>query len=96
MRMFKKHSDTLSAALDSEEISKIKDLIGEDAVRGWSVFDHDGVELASESVSETVDAPTLTFMKGLREMQAETLGKANVIILRDKFGSAGREVRHGR
>jgi len=56
MRLNKKHSDALSGVLDTEELKKAKDIILDDAVRGWSIFDHDGVEVVSESVSETVTA----------------------------------------
>ena len=117
MRLNKKHTDSLSEVLDIEELKKAKDIISDEAVRGWSVFDKDGVEVLSENVSETVTAvcsnaidltskigvelnesdekPTMTFTKGLREMQAETFSQANMIVLRDK-NTAGRETRHVR
>ncbi|MEO1536758.1 MAG: hypothetical protein AAFR73_03435 [Pseudomonadota bacterium] len=92
--------------------------MADDAVRGWSVFDANGIEVESEGVSETVTAvcsnaidlaskigtelnemdvrPSITFLKGAREMHAETLGTANMIVLRDNAGGGRKEVRHGR
>ena len=118
MRLFKKHTDALSSVLDGEEVKKIKNAVADDAVRGWSVFDADGIEVISEGVSETVTAvcsnaidlasrigaelnetdtsPSITFLKGSRELHAETLTAANLIILRDNSGGGRKEMRHGR
>lgn len=118
MRLFKKHTDALASVLDGEEIKRIKNAVADDAVRGWSIFDADGVEVISEGVSETVTAvcsnaidlaskigtelnetdvnPSLTFLKGSREMHAETLNTANLIVLRDNAGGGRKEMRHGR
>ncbi|MEO0917850.1 MAG: hypothetical protein AAFY31_12850 [Pseudomonadota bacterium] len=56
MRLFKRHTDDLASLLDGEEIKTIKNTVADTDVRGWSVFDADGVGLASEDVSETVTA----------------------------------------
>lgn len=56
MRLVKKHTDVLSGTLGSDDIEGIKTAISEDSARGWSVFDHDGAELMSEGLSETVTA----------------------------------------
>ena len=118
MRLFKKHTDALSSVLDGEEVKKIKNSVADDAVRGWSVFDENGIEIVSEGVSETVTAvcsnaidlasrigselnetdvkPSITFLKGSREMHAETLNASNMIVLRDNAGGGRKEARHGR
>ncbi|MEM6385002.1 MAG: hypothetical protein AAF718_02075 [Pseudomonadota bacterium] len=117
MRLFKKHTDALSSVLDGEEIKTIKSAVADDAVRGWSVFNADGIEVISEGVSETVTAvcsnaidlaskigaelseseirPSITFMKGSREMHTEALRTANMIVLRDNANGGRKEVRHG-
>ncbi|MEM7719446.1 MAG: hypothetical protein AAF222_09585 [Pseudomonadota bacterium] len=56
MRLFKKHTDVLASVLDGEEVKAIKNAVADDAVRGWSVFDANGVEIVSEDVSDTVTA----------------------------------------
>ena len=118
MRLFKKHTDILSSVLDGEEVKKIKDAVADDAVRGWCVFDAEGVEVISEGVSETVTAvcsnaldlsvrvgaelsepdekPSITFLKGSKEMSAEPIGTANLIVLSEKSSGIRKEARHGR
>lgn len=118
MRLFKKHTDALSSVLDGEEVKRIKNIVADDAVRGWSIFDAEGIEVISEGVSETVTAvcsnaidlaskigdelnetdakPSITFLKGSREMHAEALSTTNMIVLRDNAGGGRKEVRHGR
>lgn len=56
MRLFKKHTDALVPVLDGEEVKTIKNVVAENDVRGWSVFDANGVGLVSEDVSETITA----------------------------------------
>lgn len=116
MRLFKKHTDALASKLDGEDVKNIKNAVADDAVRGWSVFDSDGVELISEGVSETVTAvcsnildlsvkvgdelnetdtrPSITLIKGSREMHAEALMSANIVILRDKVSGGFRTEAH--
>lgn len=118
MRLFKKHTDALASVLHTDAVGCVKDVVGSDAVRGWSVFDVDGVEIAGEGVSETTIAvcsnaidlatnigaelnetdpkPTITFMKGAREMQTVRLDAANLLVLRDNANGTGKEARHGR
>lgn len=119
MRLFKKHTDELSSTLDGEEVKYIKEAVADDKVRGWSVFDADGIEITSEGVSETVTAvcsnvldlsvrvgselnetdtkPSITFLKGAREMHTEPLKTANIVVLRDKAsGGIRKESQHGR
>lgn len=118
MRLFKKHTDILSSVLDGEEVKKIKAAVADETVRGWSVFDADGIEVISEGVSETVTAvcsnaldlaakvgaelsepdvqPSITFLKGSKEMSAEPLGQANMIVLSEKSSGIRKEVRHAR
>ncbi len=118
MRLFKKHTDALASKLDGEEVKAIKDAVGDDTVRGWSVFDAEGIEIVSESVSETVTAvcsnvldlaetigtelnetdpkPSITFIKGARELHAEPLAAANLVVLRDKTSGMRKEASHVR
>ena len=56
MRLNKKHTDKLSSVLNSEELKTAKNIVLDDAVRGWSVLDRDGVVVLSEKASETVTA----------------------------------------
>lgn len=118
MRLFKKHTDILSNVLDGEEVKQIKNAVADDAVRGWSVFDAEGIEVISEGVSETVTAvcsnaldlaskigselsepdakPSITFLKGSREMSAAPMGRANLIVLSEKSSGLRKEARHAR
>lgn len=113
MRFAKKESDAVAAVLDAEEMKRAREIISDSGVRGWSVFDRDGVIVYSQGVSETAVAvasnaidlatgigselnesdtrPTMTFMKGAREMHAETFARANMIVMREKGSASGRE-----
>jgi len=117
MRLAKKHNEALASALESEALKTVKETIVDDAVRGWSVFDVDGVEISSENMPETATAvcsnvidlatnigaelnetdehPTLTFIKGMREMHAVSFETANLVVLRNKSSNASRENRNG-
>ncbi len=56
MRPTKKHNEALSSALESDALETVNEAILEDSVRGWSVFDPDGVEISSDNVPDTVTA----------------------------------------
>lgn len=58
MRVAKKESDALSSVLEDGELKKVKTVLGDDSVLGWSVFGGDGVEVASDGVTEMVTAVT--------------------------------------
>ncbi len=48
-------------------------------------------------LDETDTNPSITFLKGAREMQAEPLRSANTVVLRDKAsGGIRKEAQHGR
>lgn len=56
MRLDKKQNEALGESLSTDEIGTVREAIGDDAVFGWSIFDGDGGEVASNGVSETVTA----------------------------------------
>ena len=117
MRLDKKQGDVLNDAMDSSEVSTLREAIGDDSVFGWSVFDSDGGEVASNGLSETVTAvcsnvldlamqvgadlgeeaetPSLTFVKGTREMQMTPLETVNMLVVRDKSAGFRKEQRNG-
>jgi len=117
MRLDKKQGDALNSAINSGEVSKVREAISDDGVFGWSVFDGDGGQVASNGVSETMtavcsnvldlamqvgsdlgeeaEAPSLTFVKGTREMQMVPLETVNMLVVRDKSAGFRKEQRNG-
>ena len=74
MRVLKKSSDALSNVLSDDALKRTKAVLNDDGVVGWSVFDTDGIEIASDGVSDRVTAVTSNILD-LAAQIGEQLGE---------------------
>ena len=56
MTLSKQKLEALKDVLPDNELKDVKALLPDDAIEGWSVFDQEGIEKASDGISEMVTA----------------------------------------
>lgn len=90
MQVLQENSEALSLVLAPENVEAIKKVIGDESVLGWSVFDANGVGVASDGVSGTVTAVCSNIIDlagGLGEQLGEDKPRPAIT-----FGRSGMEM----